>query len=408
MSELSTLINLLKKNSDILDDVYNQGTKIEETQNRERALELTTQRVVYATSEGYRLNPKLRNFFDSIFGKETSSYIDTDFNERKKVILNQISAYSVAKYNNDMIGMDNAFFLITDESFATAHQAKDVVAKLRRRANSEFSHIKRLEEKIKLNEDSARISRDVIEAFRQFSSDDFLLAPNIDHKIYNFIKKELIDPVIKLCAEMTEILNKLAENSIKFKEYSKSNELITAFSDYWMLSPSYEIDEFTDEQYGESQFLIPDPIIQSAVIDIDSDENDEFVTDTIEKIKDGNDKLTKVKSEVIEAETVEAQELQTEKIVTLHRGQFEVDCRSFLTEVVKEKTRTNNGLSAKKYHNEKGLVYDLDQWLFGLTMYHAKLNNLYRSRFKIELDGDKRYDTFGNLLLKEVSVEYQP
>lgn len=404
MSELTTLINLLKKNAELLEDVYNQGSKIEETANREKALELTTQRVVYATSEGFRLNPKLRNFFDSIFGKETSSYIDTDFNERKKVILNQISAYSIAKYNNDTIGMDNAFFLITDESFATAHQAKEVVAKLRRRANGEFSHIKRLEEKIKLNEDSSRISRDVIEAFMQFGSGDFLLAPNIDHKIYNFIKKELIDPVLKLNAEMTEILNKLAENAIKFKEYSKSNELITAFSDYWMLSPSYEIDDFTDEQYKDSHFLVSSPIIQSAVIDIDSDENDEFVIATLEKISDAklNEKL---KPATVESVTVEAKEIQTEKNITLQRGQFEIDIRSYLTEVITTKAKENKGVSACEYYERNRLIYDLDQWLFGVMMYHAKLPNIQRARFKIELKGLKRHDTYGNLLLDEVIIE---
>ncbi|MFS1428059.1 hypothetical protein LMH73_013095 [Vibrio splendidus] len=404
MSELASLFNLLKKNSDILEDVYNQGSRIEEASNREAALELTTQRVVYATSEGFRLNPKLRNFFDSIFGKETSSYIDTDFNERKKVILNQISAYSIAKYNNDTISMDNAFFLITDESFATSHQAKDVVAKLRRRANGEFSHIKRIEEKIKLNEDSVRISRDVIEAFRQFGSDDFLLAPNIDHKIYNFIKKELIDPVLKLNAEMTEILNKLAENSIKFKEYSKSNELITAFSDYWTLTPSYEIDDFTDQQYKDSHFLVSTPIVQSAVIDIDSDDNDEFIIATLQKLNDNSDS-DKLKPQVVEAPKVEAKEIHTDKNMTIKRSQFELDIRSYLTHVITTKVRENKGVSARAYYKEHQLCYDLDQWLFGVMMYHAKLPNIQRDRFKIELLGDKRYNSHGNLLLNEVIIE---
>ncbi|MGD1527030.1 hypothetical protein [Vibrio harveyi] len=405
MSEFKPLLTLLNKHSELLEDAYNQGSKLEHSLNQDAAQELLLQRLVYVTSEGFRLNPKLRGFFDSVLGKETSSYIDTAFRDRKKVILSQIATYSMAKRNHDVSGMENAFFQMTDEAFAAAHQAKEAVANLRRRADGEFSHVKQLEAKLKLNEESANIGRDVVEGLRQFGAEELLLAPNVDKKIYRFLKNELIDPILRCNSEMIEVLNKFAQNSIRFKEYSKSNELIRSFSDYWHLNPTFELPEYSEEYYSDQLFALTTPLIQNAVIDMDNQANEDFVVSTIDKLEKKHSKEP-LKLPVKQAESDQTEhEIKEPNTETVHRNTFDKDFRAFMRFVLEEQRKLGHPISATKYYNDNALPHALDHWLFGITMCYYRMSDTHQAKFKLKLEGKRRYGNEGNLILEEVLVE---
>ncbi len=391
------LLKQLGRHADLIMDAYQAGSISEEGRDPKVLEKLKTSGILWRpeVESELRLTRSVRAMLEEGLSDERNRQIDSNVGSALATIKTLVDHYKEARHNVDFSASEAYLADLSEHVFAFSEGLRYSIRVLWSRINNEFGYVGSINAKIRENELAQSQVTELLNGLEMFKFSELAELAGDVRELRRLLVTNLQVSLSDCTQELSVVQARLLELLGRFRQIRGRTRLLKGFLLYTDQHPDYRPVDHVAHKQVPQLFNRAEPSIGPAHVDVHNSLQENELLEMVARIKSiVRDSQTHTRAEPSQVSLSVAEDFD------IPDNPLKLAVEDYFCRVID----TGRSQSALDYHQEHGLEWDSESWLYQVIGEFEGLADEYRNYFELEPIGEPHPIYTGNFIIRDVEV----
>lgn len=391
------LLSALSRHSDLIMNAYLTGGVNEEDYSPNVLENLKKLQVIWRPEpeSELRLKSAVRNLLEASLHDERNRHINANIATAVTSLKTTAQHYKEAQHNQKYEQAASYLKNLEEQVYTLTETLTNGVRVLFDRLNNEFGYVDTLSAKIRENELAQSQVSDLLNQLEMIRFDELVQVAGSDRDLRHLLVVVLQNSFSRVSQELAIVQAKLLALLGRFREFQGRTRLLKGFVLHNEQHPDFSPSDYTKMSQIPALFNVSHGILKPAAVDVNNAEHELTLQELVASIRD----YQHVKKDQPERAARNIK-VEDQEQVSLEEDKLKKAVDAYFCEVID----SGEYLTALDYHQQQGLEFDTEAWIYQVIGGYDGLPKEEQDYFELDALGELHPVYSGNFIVKDIRL----